>query len=113
VNTDAAFCVRRRQEANLALIRVRLRNKSDGVRVNAEAQLIHITGGRGADDLQGNERRTVLEGGPGGDTLRSSLADDSVRVTAVVTFSSLAMVPAISSREDAASIAHASISGSM
>jgi Ca2+-binding RTX toxin-like protein len=72
INTDAAFCERRREEAHLALIRVRLRDGDDVVSVTAEARRTRLFGGPGADNLAGGAGKTVLDGGGGPDVLHSS-----------------------------------------
>lgn len=79
INTDAAFCERRLQESNLSLIRVRLRGRNDRVRIIAEARLVHLLGGAGADVLQGHGRKSVLDGSRGGDILTGGSGNDSLQ----------------------------------
>jgi Ca2+-binding RTX toxin-like protein len=77
INTDAAFCERRRDKANLSLIRVLAGDRDDRVRILADARLVHLVGGGGSDDLMGDERTNVLDGGQGADVLRASPSSDA------------------------------------
>jgi Ca2+-binding RTX toxin-like protein len=79
INTDAAFCERRRDKANLSLIRVLAGDRDDRVRILADARRVHLLGGGGPDDLMGGEGTgtNVLDGGLGADVLRASPSSDA------------------------------------